>query len=476
MMHLLRLFFKGTKMENINLNATIEELSQKGLVSIKSYTDGAYAGLRVVKYSKKVFYDKLWNEYPILEELRGVVLDSEGNIIAYPFTKVYNYGENNTFVERDKEVTAVRKVNGFLGVVSVWKGELLFSTTGTLDSEFARMAKESILTQLAGNILVTGCDDARDNGVVSIMEYLKQYLLDANSTLMFEIVHPNDPHIVAETSGVYLIGMRKNEIGSSLVTEQKLNDIAYVFNFIRPTHTTGRFSDILAESKGVTHEGFIIRDARSGAPLCKIKSVHYSTKKFLMRGKSQLGRLFSNPEGFKKECDEEWYGLVDFLSTAYTHAGWTSLDDQNRRAIIEGFFAGSTTDNGGDLILLRGLPGAGKSTVATLLVGNSDTHIEADQYFVDSSGNYNWDSTKLRDAHSDCILRVSKQMQYGVRTIVVSNTLTQPWEMDKYYAIAKQFGYKVHSLIVENRHNSVSVHNVPAETVQKMRDRFDVKL
>ncbi len=106
-------------MKQINLNTTIEHLSQKGLVSIKSYPEGAYAGLRVVKYSKKVFYKKQWNQYPILEELRGLVLDSEGNIIAYPFTKLYNYGENDAFVERDKEVTAVRKINGFLGVLSV---------------------------------------------------------------------------------------------------------------------------------------------------------------------------------------------------------------------------------------------------------------------------------------------------------------------------------------------------------------------
>lgn len=52
--------------------------------------------------------------------------------------------ENGTKVERDKEVVAVRKMNGFLAVVSLYKDEMLVSTTGTLDSDFAVLARQFI--------------------------------------------------------------------------------------------------------------------------------------------------------------------------------------------------------------------------------------------------------------------------------------------------------------------------------------------
>jgi hypothetical protein len=60
--------------------------------------------------------------------------------------------------------------------------------------------------------------------------------------------------------------------------------------------------------------------------------------------------------------------------------------------------------------------------------------------------------------------------------IVVSNTFTQEWEMQAYFDLAKQYDYRVVSLIVENRHGGENVHGVPADKVQAMRDRFQIKL
>jgi hypothetical protein len=45
-----------------------------------------------------------------------------------------------------------------------------------------------------------------------------------------------------------------------------------------------------------------------------------------------------------------------------------------------------------------------------------------------------------------------------------------------YYDLAKKHGYRVFSVIVENRHEGVNSHDVPEETLQKMRSRFDIKL
>jgi hypothetical protein len=60
--------------------------------------------------------------------------------------------------------------------------------------------------------------------------------------------------------------------------------------------------------------------------------------------------------------------------------------------------------------------------------------------------------------------------------VVVSNTFTQEWEMQPYYDLAKEHGYRVYSIIVENRHGGVNIHGVPQETLEKMKNRFEVQL
>jgi hypothetical protein len=62
--------------------------------------------------------------------------------------------------------------------------------------------------------------------------------------------------------------------------------------------------------------------------------------------------------------------------------------------------------------------------------------------------------------------------------IVVSNTFTQEWELADYYKLAEQYGYKVFSLIVENRHGGKDVHGVPEEKLVQMETnlRNNIKL
>ena len=130
-----------------------------------------------------------------------------------------------------------------------------------------------------------------------------------------------------------------------------------------------------------------------------------------------------------------------------------------------------------ELILLRGVPGCGKSTLAKLLVGDKDyCHKEADMYFIDGKGNYNFDPSKIKDAHAWCKEETEFVMKYEHSPVVVSNTFTQEWEMEAYYELAKTWGYTVFSIIVENRHGGVNEHGVPADKIKQMVDRFEIKL
>jgi hypothetical protein len=60
--------------------------------------------------------------------------------------------------------------------------------------------------------------------------------------------------------------------------------------------------------------------------------------------------------------------------------------------------------------------------------------------------------------------------------IIVSNTFTQKWEMDSYYEMANQFGYRVHSIIVENRHGGLNLHGVPEDRLEIMKKRFEFSI
>lgn len=135
----------------------------------------------------------------------------------------------------------------------------------------------------------------------------------------------------------------------------------------------------------------------------------------------------------------------------------------------------------GILFLVRGLPGSGKTSLATH-IWNEYAVVEADKYFYDKEGNYNYDPSKIKDAHAWCKNQVETMMgdhqlneQYYPE-IAVSNTFTQEWEMDDYFKLAEKYNYKVVSLIVENRHGGKNVHGVPDDKLEIMRNRFEIKL
>ena len=132
------------------------------------------------------------------------------------------------------------------------------------------------------------------------------------------------------------------------------------------------------------------------------------------------------------------------------------------------------------LILIRGLPGSGKSTLAKKLLekegqSENDGHFEADMYYIMKDGEYHFNPTLIRNAHQWCQSAVRKyfetQMGYMVDTCVVSNTFTKHWEMQPYLDIAKEFGADVE--IVVMRENYGSIHNVPQDVMQRMRDGWE---
>ena len=130
------------------------------------------------------------------------------------------------------------------------------------------------------------------------------------------------------------------------------------------------------------------------------------------------------------------------------------------------------------LILLRGVPGSGKTTAAELMYAfdfRFNTALtSADDYMVDEDGNYDYDITKVGECHMKCQDQVRKLLNDDEYCrVIVHNTFCADWEMDAYYKIAEEIDdCKVYSMIVENRHGSKSIHDVPDDKIEMMKTKL----
>lgn len=123
------------------------------------------------------------------------------------------------------------------------------------------------------------------------------------------------------------------------------------------------------------------------------------------------------------------------------------------------------------LVLVRGLPGSGKSTFAkryvetNRLMGDAMVHLEADMFHM-KNGVYDWNPENVKAAHEWCQTTTRIMLEQGVG-VVVSNTFTQKWEMQPYIDL----GYKTR--VYRMRDQYENIHNVPDSVIQKMADRFE---
>jgi hypothetical protein len=283
------------------------------LVSMKS----AGSGISILKYKRTVFYDNLWNEY--LEYCRGTIVDEDFNVVAMPFTKIYNYGieAKAPIIFSDTPVTAFRKVNGFMVAVTWWNNDVLVSTTGTTDSEFVGYAKEMMVKHMpwADWQMAIGSDDCR------------------GMTFMFECVHPNDPHIVPEVEGMYILGYRENKWDSTVGhNPDTLVTLGKLFNCHVPEVMKVTMEVVEDLAKKVKHEGFVVytEDGRS----TKIKSPHYLISKWVARN-PRTDKLVDLKRDIKQNLDEEYYGLVDAIRENIVE--YTDMDEQSRLSWVRNY-------------------------------------------------------------------------------------------------------------------------------------------
>ncbi len=129
------------------------------------------------------------------------------------------------------------------------------------------------------------------------------------------------------------------------------------------------------------------------------------------------------------------------------------------------------------IIIIRGAPGAGKSTFAQKLRDsifhncNRITAIfETDNFFVDSINHrdYHFNTQLLSIAHAwnqGEVIRCCRDCPDV--PVIVANTFCQKFELKPYFEIAQMFGRKVFVFTLYTEHDNV--HGVPDETVSRLR-------
>lgn len=134
-----------------------------------------------------------------------------------------------------------------------------------------------------------------------------------------------------------------------------------------------------------------------------------------------------------------------------------------------------------NLIIIRGISGAGKSSFAQLLVNNFSCkadYFEADKWMTDQNGNYQFNTANLGFCHDRCKYHVEQAMIFEKSVIILSNTSTSLKEVQYYLDLAAEYGYKVTSVVMEKYHNNKDIHGLNEDTLirQEKRLRDSIKL
>lgn len=137
------------------------------------------------------------------------------------------------------------------------------------------------------------------------------------------------------------------------------------------------------------------------------------------------------------------------------------------------FIVNSVMDNNKSLIILRGIPGSGKSTFAKTIQEGKYPIYSIDDYFTDSTtGKYRFEFDKNHLAYKQCQDRTENSMKTGEIKIIVDNVFSMEWEIEPYFLLAKKYNYQVFVLTVENRHGSTNIHEIPLDQIEKMKAKF----
>jgi len=205
--------------------------------------------LSIYNYSRECQYDGKWDDITL--NCRGLVLDNDGNVIAKPFPKFFNYEEHKPEDIPNENFEVYEKMDGSLGIVFHYNNEWHVATRGSFQSDQAIKAKQIL--------------DTKYN--ISSLRKTRTYL--------FEIIYPENRIVVdyGNEEKLVLLGVIDTESGEEIPNSSLFFMEEDGWDIVTTYKTWGEDWETLKKEISKDNEGYVIRF--SGGMRMKIKGVEY---------------------------------------------------------------------------------------------------------------------------------------------------------------------------------------------------------
>lgn len=200
--------------------------------------------LTIWNYTEKVQYESLWDEVTLAT--RGLVTDGSGRVVARPFSKFFNIEEGKHTPTQEFEV--FEKMDGSLGIVFVYEGQVVYATRGSFASDQAKW-----MVDWGG-------------------KYNFSHIIVEGYTYLFEIIYPQNMIVVnyGGESRLVLLGVIKTDTGE----ETSWDDLSAFegWDLVKRYDGISDYTTLKGMVKN-NQEGFVVRF--SNGDRVKIKGEEY---------------------------------------------------------------------------------------------------------------------------------------------------------------------------------------------------------
>ncbi len=225
----------------ITFISLLEEMIAKGYVRVQQHPTLPFS---IYNYTPLAQFERCWNEATLA--CRGLILDSEYNVIARPFAKFFNYGEQEGLVIPNEPFEVFEKMDGSLGIL-YWCGDV---------------------PHIASRGSFTGVQALHATGILH--ERYESFFsqLEKNKTYLFEIIYPENRIVVnyGDLDDLILLAVIDNETGKECPLPKNLFSIVKKYDGIKDINNLKKLEE-------ENREGFVILFA-SGLRL-KVKFDEY---------------------------------------------------------------------------------------------------------------------------------------------------------------------------------------------------------
>lgn len=245
----------------------LREMMDAGYINMQMHPS---APLYIYNYSKMCQIDKMWND--TTEKCRGLIVDSNDNIVARPFPKFYNYEEyEDPSVIPDLPFDIYEKLDGSLGILYWVDNTPYIATRGSFTSDQAIHATEILHSKLRH----------------------AWSRLDKRKTYLFEIIYPEDLHVITykDVDNIFLLAVIDIETGE----EETPYNYKGVFS-VAEHYSCWDWRKVRDYFDGTNREGFVVRF--SNGFRIKLKYQEYMKLHFLKAGftENKIFEYISNNE------------------------------------------------------------------------------------------------------------------------------------------------------------------------------------